>query len=398
MPDKKKPTTRDIAKACFVSQSAVSMILSGRTDMHFSRETIALVQETAAKMGYVYKPRKRREKTDMRSTIMVMCPSLSTQYYTTLIQAITQAAQAMGLYVLVAYTNRLEDRESYYLHMAEDNEYYGIIYTFAPKAVAFLNRLYRKIPIVMINDYNPELKLELLELDSKKSGHLLARHLLELGHREIAYVTTPLTPAEVPRLRRLQGIKEEYQRQSLSPSLVHVLEARTEKEPSSAVGNKHYETGYHLILDYFRKTSREEAGTASAGTPATFSGTKDHSGARCVPGSITAFVGTNDFVAIGIIDALKKLGYSVPGDYSVCGFDNTLVSSFSGISLTTIDHCIDEKGAQAVEMLSNQKKRMKDGPQKNTPLMRLEYEPQLVVRHSTGKPRKHLQPHWNSLV
>ena len=207
MSDKKKTTTRDIAKACFVSQSAVSMILSGRTDMHFSRETIALVQETAAKMGYVYKPRNRRVKTDMKSTIMIMCPSLSTQYYTTLIQAITQAAQEKGLYVLIAYTDRLEEREMYYLHMAEDNAYYGIIYTFAPKAVAFLNRLYRKLPIVMINDYNPELKLELLELDSKKSGHLLARHLLHLGHRHIAYVTTPLNPAEVPRLRRLQGIK-----------------------------------------------------------------------------------------------------------------------------------------------------------------------------------------------
>lgn len=388
MPDKKKTTTRDIAKACFVSQSAVSMILSGRTDMHFSKETITLVQETAAKMGYVYKPKKRRDKTDMHSTIMVMCPSLSTQYYTTLIQAITQAAQSIGLYVLVAYTNRLEDRESYYLHMAEDNEYYGIIYTFAPKAVSFLNRLYRKIPIVMINDYNPELKLELLELDSKKSGHLLARHLLELGHQEIAYVTTPLTPAEVPRLRRLQGIKEEYQRQGLSPSLVHVLEARTEKEPSSAVGNKHYETGYQLIVNYFHKTNRKRTVRSSAEILTELSGTADHFSTCSVPGNITAFVGTNDFVAIGIIDALKKLGYSVPGDYSVCGFDNTLVSSFSGISLTTIDHCIDEKGAQAVEMLSNQKKRMKDGPQKNTPLMRLEYEPQLVVRHSTGKPRK----------
>lgn len=388
MPDKKKTTTRDIAKACFVSQSAVSMILSGRTDMHFSKETITLVQETAAKMGYVYKPKKRRDKTDMHSTIMVMCPSLSTQYYTTLIQAITQAAQSIGLYVLVAYTNRLEDRESYYLHMAEDNEYYGIIYTFAPKAVSFLNRLYRKIPIVMINDYNPELKLELLELDSKKSGHLLARHLLELGHREIAYVTTPLTPAEVPRLRRLQGIKEEYQRQGLSPSLVHVLEARTEKEPNSAVGNKHYETGYQLIVNYFHKTNRKRTVRSSAEILTELSGTADHFSTCSVPGNITAFVGTNDFVAIGIIDALKRLGYSVPGDYSVCGFDNTLVSSFSGISLTTIDHCIDEKGAQAVEMLSNQKKRMKDGPQKNTPLMRLEYEPQLVVRHSTGKPRK----------
>lgn len=360
MPDKKKPTTRDIAKACFVSQSAVSMILSGRTDMHFSKETVELVQRTATEMGYVYKPRNRRAKTDMKSTIMIMCPSLSTQYYTTLIQAITQAAQSMGLYVLIAYTNRLEEQETYYLHMAEDNEYYGIIYTFAPKAVSFLSRLHRKIPVVMINDYNPELKLELLELDSKKSGHLLARHLLELGHRNIAYVTTPLNPAEVPRLRRLQGIREEYERQGLPSSLVHVLETRTEEEQSSAVSNKHYETGYQLILNYFHGS----------------------------PGDITAFVGTNDFVAIGIIDALKKLGYSVPGDYSVCGFDNTLVSSFSGISLTTIDHCIDEKGAQAVQMLLNQKKRLKDGPQKKTPLMRLEYEPQLIIRRSTGKPRK----------
>ncbi len=384
MPDKKKPTTRDIAKACFVSQSAVSMILSGRTDMHFSKETIALVQETAAKMGYVYKPRKQRTKTDMKSTIIVMCPSLSTQYYTTLIQAITQAAQKIGLYVLVAYTNRLEDRETYYLHMAEDNEYYGIIYTFAPKAVAFLNRLYRRIPVVMINDYNPELKLELLELDSKKSGHLLARHLLALGHREIAYVTTPLTPAEVPRLRRLQGIKEEYERQNLPSSLVHVLEARTEEEQSSAVGNKHYETGYQLIRDYFHLLKKKHPDRiANLGKSAGLSGSLPVS-----DDGITAFVGTNDFVAIGIIDALKRLGYSVPGDYSVCGFDNTLVSSFSGISLTTIDHCIDEKGSQAVEMIANQKKRLKDGLQKNTPLMRLEYEPHLIVRHSTGRPRK----------
>src|SRR5699024_12477059 len=91
MSDKKKTTTRDIAKACFVSQSAVSMILSGRTDMHLYREAIALVQETAAKMGYVYKPRNRRVKTDMKSTLMIICPSLSTQYYSTLIQAITPA-------------------------------------------------------------------------------------------------------------------------------------------------------------------------------------------------------------------------------------------------------------------------------------------------------------------
>ena len=104
--------------------------------------------------------------------------------------------------------------------------------------------------------------------------------------------------------------------------------------------------------------------------------------------NITAFVGTNDFVAIGIMDAITSLGYRIPEDFSVCGFDNTLVASFSGISLTTIDHCIGEKGAYAVSMLMNQKNRMeqKDGKrEKKRPIMRLEYEPQLIVRHSTGR-------------
>ena len=68
--------------------------------------------------------------------------------------------------------------------------------------------------------------------------------------------------------------------------------------------------------------------------------------------------------------------------------DNTLVASFSGISLTTIDHCIGEKGAYAVSMLVNQRTRMEQkggNKQKKRPIMRLEYEPQLIVRHSTGQ-------------
>ena len=51
MNEKKRTTTRDIAKACFVSQSAVSMILSGRKDIHFAPETIERVKRTAKEMN-----------------------------------------------------------------------------------------------------------------------------------------------------------------------------------------------------------------------------------------------------------------------------------------------------------------------------------------------------------
>lgn len=372
MNEKKRTTTRDIAKACFVSQSAVSMILSGRKDIHFAPETIERVKRTAKEMGYEYKARAKRKKTGTNDTIMIICPSLATQYYTTLIQFITQEAQEHGLCTLTAYTNRSKEREEYYLNMAADTGFYGVIYTYAPRAVTSLNHLHEKVPLVLINDHNPDLKIELLELDSKKSGRLIAAHLLELGHRDIGYMTTPLSSIEVPRRRRLEGMQEEYERQGFDPAMIHVISGKREDQ-ETITGNKHYDTGYGLTRKYFKK--REDILKKKEETNAELE-------------NITAFVGTNDFVAIGIMDAITSLGYRIPEDFSVCGFDNTLVASFSGISLTTIDHCIGEKGAYAVSMLRNQRTRMEqkdDKKEKKRPIMRLEYEPQLIIRHSTGK-------------
>ena len=372
MNEKKRTTTRDIAKACFVSQSAVSMILSGRKDIHFAPETIERVKRTAKEMGYEYKARAKRKKTGTNDTIMIMCPSLATQYYTTLIQFITQEAQEHGLCTLTAYTNRSKEREEYYLNMAADTGFYGVIYTYAPRAVASLNHLHGKLPLVLINDHNPDLKIELLELDSKKSGRLIAAHLLELGHRDIGYMTTPLSSTEVPRRRRLEGMQEEYERQGFDSAMIHVISGKREDQ-ETITGNKHYDTGYGLTRKYFKK--REDILKKKEETNSELE-------------NITAFVGTNDFVAIGIMDAITSLGYRIPEDFSVCGFDNTLVASFSGISLTTIDHCIGEKGAYAVSMLVNQRTRMEQkggNKQKKRPIMRLEYEPQLIVRHSTGQ-------------
>ena len=374
MNEKKRTTTRDIAKACFVSLSAVSMILSGRKDIHFAPETIERVKRTAKEMGYEYKARAKRKKTGTNDTIMIMCPSLATQYYTTLIQFITQEAQEHGLCTLTAYTNRSKEREEYYLNMAADTGFYGVIYTYAPRAVTSLNHLHGKVPLVLINDHNSDLKIELLELDSKKSGRLIAAHLLELGHRDIGYMTTPLSSIEVPRRRRLEGMQEEYERQGLDSSFIHVISGKRE-EQETITGNKHYDTGYGLTRKYFKK--REDILKKKEETNAELE-------------NITAFVGTNDFVAIGIMDAITSLGYRIPEDFSVCGFDNTLVASFSGISLTTIDHCIGEKGAYAVSMLRNQRTRMEqkdDKKEKKRPIMRLEYEPQLIIRRSTGKRR-----------
>ncbi len=356
MPKKKKYTTRDIAQKCQVSQSTVSMILSGREDIHFKEETIQKVLDTARQVGYVYKKREKKPENPLKKTILIMCPSLSTEYYTTLVRTITKSARNKGLHTMTTYTMRDLKTEESFLNIALNSGFYGVIYTYAPQAVDRINQIHKKLPFVLINDYNARLRIPLIELDSKRSGIMIGEHLLALGHQHIAYMSTPLDPLELPRIRRLDGLREAFVQAGLAPGNVETVALTQQQWDYYLMGNRYYDAGYQLTMQYMK--------------------TPDH--------KATAFVGTNDQISFGIMDALRKMGFSIPKDYSVCGFDNTLASSFEGISLTTIDHSIEEKGASAIRMLRNIHATSTDNDSRRSALMRLEYDPVLLVRDSTG--------------
>ena len=54
---------------------------------------------------------------------------------------------------------------------------------------------------------------------------------------------------------------------------------------------------------------------------------------------------------LGIMDAILKKGYQIPDDFSVCGFDNDFASSLLPISLTTVEHYMEDKGKKAFDMI-----------------------------------------------
>ena len=100
----------------------------------------------------------------------------------------------------------------------------------------------------------------------------------------------------------------------------------------------------------------------------------------------TAFVAYNDMVALGILDALFDMKYKVPNDFSVCGFDNIPMADMRRISLTTVEHSIEAKGREAVDIIV----RHRESKTKNRPrsfVTKLEFEPFIVKRKSTGKAR-----------
>ncbi|MBR5046763.1 MAG: substrate-binding domain-containing protein, partial [Eubacterium sp.] len=79
-----------------------------------------------------------------------------------------------------------------------------------------------------------------------------------------------------------------------------------------------------------------------------------------------------------------KEGYRVPRDYSVAGFDNSVLSAMPQISLTTVEHAAVQKGRDAVNLIHS-RNHQNTGSDAISRITRMEYEPRLIIRQSTGK-------------
>ena len=104
--------------------------------------------------------------------------------------------------------------------------------------------------------------------------------------------------------------------------------------------------------------------------------------------NLTAFIGNNDMVSYGIMDAILKKGYQIPDDFSVCGFDNDFASSLLPISLTTVEHYMEDKGKKAFDMIYEKIQEKDDFfVQDDKCMIRIEYKSKLISRDSTNVAR-----------
>lgn len=106
---------------------------------------------------------------------------------------------------------KLEER---YLKMISTLNAQGIIYMCNPGKcfLGQLKEMSERIPVVVINNQEKHLDVDAVELDNTKLGRLMGRHLLELGHQHVAYITPPLTARQKQRFRRVEGFLDEFRK------------------------------------------------------------------------------------------------------------------------------------------------------------------------------------------
>jgi LacI family transcriptional regulator len=361
MAAKSKVTTKMIADYIGMSQSTVSMILSNKPYVSFSPKTREKVLKAAEELGYQKRKKTAPKGNDvLNKTIMVICPLLSNGYYSMMIHSISERAQEYGYHIFVAPTMRDPAIEESYLNMFSTLNLYGAIYLYPPAMVEKANELSTKIPMVSVGDKAPSSRFDSVELDSKKPGYLLGEHLISLGHTHVTYISSPINPKEIGRIYRLEGIKNAFRDHGYTDNHVELITSDWKTYYGHPANALEYSNGYSLTMQALNNGSRS-----------------------------TAFVGNNDSTAFGIMGALKDQGYRIPHDYSVCGFDNIALSAMPQISLTTIEHASELKGQEAVDLIHRKNiMRKKSGESKYNYIMRLEYEPELIIRSSTGKCRR----------
>ena len=86
--------------------------------------------------------------------------------------------------------------------------------------MSIVEELSRTIPFAVINNQNEKLDVDAVELDNSKLGRIMARHLLDLGHKHVAYIAPPLTVRQKQRSKRVEGFMKEFREAGLGDNVV----------------------------------------------------------------------------------------------------------------------------------------------------------------------------------
>lgn len=330
-----RPTMMDVAAAAGVSQATVSLVLSGSKGGRIKDNTRRRVLETAQALGYKFVRRGVRTKSNAQATILFIADEISTDPWMSLaFEGARDLALEHGINVVLGVSHGDPDTETNIVAGA-GTAVVGLIYgTILTRQVQLPPSL-AQLRNVLVNCYDEHRILNSVLPGDMLGGRTATEHLLSSGRKRIGFINGQ---QGVDAARdRLKGYK-----QALASADI-AFDADLVRP-----GNWQPSAGYEMTFQLMAL--------------------------RNPPDAIFC---ANDMMALGCYEALKELGYTIPGDVAVIGFDNREVAQFMHPPLTTLVLPQYEMGRSAAELLLDQTAGLITNPS------RIKVECALVQRAST---------------
>jgi DNA-binding LacI/PurR family transcriptional regulator len=347
-----RPRIRDVATLAGTSVSTVSNLLNGRPD-RMRPETVRRIEEAIEQLGYRPSWAARQLKTGFSPVIGLLVPSVANPSHGSMARAVEVAAQARGYQVVLGNSLRDPARERQYAEDFFDFGIRGVIVGSSPFDLGHFSDLRNRGLFIVAFDLvttgeGQELAMDSVSVDNRRAGYLATRHLVELGHRRIGYISGAMPT--MSRRDRLDGYRMALAEAGIAvdPALIAAGEG--------AVGHD--------------DTHAAEHGRAAAESLLELA---NHP---------TALVALNDMRAVGACAAVRDRGGQIPEDMSIAGIDDISLASLLYPPLTTVHQPIEALSEVAVDILVS---RLSGDASR--PPQHLVLQPHLVVRGSTAPPR-----------
>lgn len=302
-------TIRDVARLANVSISTVSRVMNNTVPVE--EETRKRVMDAVKKTGYKANTIAKALKSRRTNTIAFVIPNLENMIYPTLATAVENEAQKYGYFVIFCNTQEDYEKAKGYTEKLKRDVVDGFLFSTGmagdeSKEIQDLRE--EEIPVVCLMRETGDPRDSVVSANME-GGYLATKYLLDRGFREIAVVNGRQNMALYEQ--RFAGYKKALD------------EFKLAFDPSLSLQGVHngQENGSDCIMSYYHQHGR-------------------------MPEAIFAL---SDPLAFDVMITLHRLGYSVPGDVSVIGFDN--VPFAENYYLTTVEQKLYEMARAATRQL-----------------------------------------------
>jgi LacI family transcriptional regulator len=331
---------KEVARLAGVSLGTVSNVLN--QPERVAESTRRRVLDAIAELGYVRNDSARQLRAGSSRQIAIVVLDVANPFFTDVVRGAETIAEDHGFMVVVCNSSEDASRERRHLDLLEEQRIRGVLIT--PVDDTRSSRLEQLIkrgtPVVLVDRGSGWRNRCSVAVDDVLGGRLAGEHLVESGHRRIAFVGGPMTIPQVADRHR-----------GLSLAVDGSADITTIATPNLTV----------------------ESGRAAVGELAEQPASRRPTAVFCA----------NDLVALGVLQEATRRGLRVPDDLAIVGYDDIDFAAAAAVPLSSVRQPRDQLGRTAIQLLLEEIESEHRHEHRH-----VVFQPDLVVRDSSGHPAK----------
>lgn len=336
-PKFRRASVKDVAAAAGVSLGTVSNVLN-RPD-RVSAATRDRVEAAIAELGFVRNEFARSLRAGKTRTLAYVMLDAGNPFFTDVAKGIEQAAEAAHLSLFLCNSDSRAEREAAHLDLLVEQRVQGILITPVDPGDPRLGAVVEHgTPLVIVDRTSDDLDVCSVAVDDVLGGHLAIEHLIDVGHRRVAFVGGPI---EIGQVRdRRDGARQAFVDAGLDPDDLVWIPTRA------------------LSVAEGRSAGERLTGLPAARRP-------------------TAAFCANDLLALGLLQQAIGVGRRVPDDLAIVGYDDIEFAAAAAVPLTSVRQPREELGRRAAELVLSESERADHVHEQ------VVFKPEIVARAST---------------